>query len=66
MSIMRWLCRVGVVRGDRGRQEFAAFTKDTCTFQVDLRKKTKGKSKMKMKRKEKFFCFLCIQKFFYL
>lgn len=41
-----------------GRQEFAAFTKDTCTLHVDfLRKKTKGKSKMKMKRKVSFlFC----------
>lgn len=61
---MRWLCREGVVRGDRGRQEFAAFTKDTCTFQVDLRKKTKGKSKMKTKRKEKFFLFSLYTKMF--
>lgn len=52
---MSWVRREGVKRGT-GRQEFAAFTKDTCTFHVDfLRKKTKGKSKMKMKRKVSFF-----------
>lgn len=39
---MRWVSREGGQRGDGDRQEFAAFTKDTCTFQVDfipLRKK---------------------------